>query len=402
MNVPKLRFGGFIEAWKCKNLGDIAQFSKGKGIAKADISKDGQFECIRYGELYTHYKETIKQVISRTNLSADELVFSDANDVIIPASGETQLDIATASCVLKKGVALGGDLNIIKSDANGVFLSYYLNNAKKQSIANLAQGISVVHLYASQLKTLELNIPEIEEQQKIADFFSAVDEKITALTAQKTALTQYKQGMMQRIFAQTLRFKDDNGADYPEWDSMRLEELGEFKSGVGFSESEQGGQEGIPFFKVSDMNLSENTFHMNIANHYVTEEQIQKLKLKVIKKDAIIFAKVGAAIFLERKRIAKNFLIDNNMMAFIPKANLLFMKYLFETVQLSKFAQVGALPSYNSSDLGIIKVGLPNSYEEQTKIARFLTECDDKINAVDAQIQSAQQWKQGLLQQMFI
>jgi type I restriction enzyme S subunit len=229
-----------------------------------------------------------------------------------------------------------------------------------------------------------------------------VDEKITALTAQKTALTQYKQGMMQRIFAQTLRFKDDNGADYPEWDSMRLEELGEFKSGVGFSESEQGGQEGIPFFKVSDMNLSENTFHMNIANHYVTEEQIQKLKLKVIKKDAIIFAKVGAAIFLERKRIAKNFLIDNNMMAFIPKANLLFMKYLFETVQLSKFAQVGALPSYNSSDLGIIKVGLPNSYEEQTKIARFLTECDDKINAVDAQIQSAQQWKQGLLQQMFI
>ena len=118
MNVPKLRFGEFIEAWKCKNLGDIAQFSKGKGISKADITNDGEFECIRYGELYTHYKETIKQVVSRTNLSADELVFSEVNDVIIPASGETQLDIATASCILKEGVALGGDLNIIKRCLN--------------------------------------------------------------------------------------------------------------------------------------------------------------------------------------------------------------------------------------------------------------------------------------------
>ncbi len=275
MNVPKLRFGEFVENWNCKNLGDIAQFSKGKGIAKADISKDGQFECIRYGELYTHYKETIKQVISRTNLSADELVFSDANDVIIPASGETQLDIATASCVLKKGVALGGDLNIIKSDSNGVFLSYYLNNAKKQSIANLAQGISVVHLYASQLKTLELNIPEIEEQQKIADFLSAVDEKITALTAQKTALTQYKQGMMQRIFSQTLRFKDDNGVEYPEWDIKTLGELAKKSTSKNKDESVktvftnsavQGIVNQLDFFDKDIANQN------NLANYYIVEK----------------------------------------------------------------------------------------------------------------------------------
>jgi type I restriction enzyme S subunit len=128
-------------------LGEIASFSKGKGISKADIIEDGATECIRYGELYTTYGETIDEVKSRTNIDVDDLVLSEANDVIIPASGETQIDIATASCVLREGIALGGDLNIIKTKNNGVFLSYYLNYKKKQEIASLAQGISVVHLY---------------------------------------------------------------------------------------------------------------------------------------------------------------------------------------------------------------------------------------------------------------
>lgn len=94
---------------------------------------------------------------------------SESNDVIIPASGETQIDIATASCVIKSGIALSGDLNIIKTANNGVFLSYYLNNKKKIEIANLAQGISVVHLYSSQLATLNLNFPSLPEQNKIAN-----------------------------------------------------------------------------------------------------------------------------------------------------------------------------------------------------------------------------------------
>ncbi|HMV10876.1 MAG TPA: restriction endonuclease subunit S [Cyclobacteriaceae bacterium] len=106
--VPRLRFKEFKEDWRVFRLGDIAKFSKGKGLAKTDIVDNGITECIRYGELYTHYGETISKVKSRTNVSIDSLVFSEANDVIIPASGETQIDIATASCVLRKGIALGG------------------------------------------------------------------------------------------------------------------------------------------------------------------------------------------------------------------------------------------------------------------------------------------------------
>jgi len=410
MNVPKLRFGEFNKEWKCKNLGDIAQFSKGKGIAKADISTDGQFECIRYGELYTHYKETIKQVISRTNLSADELVFSDANDVIIPASGETQLDIATASCVLKKGVALGGDLNIIKSDANGVFLSYYLNNAKKQSIANIAQGISVVHLYASQLKTLELNVPEPDEQQKIADFLSAVDDKITALTAQKTALTQYKQGMMQCIFAQTLRFKDDNGADYPEWRYSTISELSinGFSNGV-FNDPKKVGS-GYRLINVKDMYVKGSIDPTTLFKVDIDPSEFEKNKVlygdifftrSSLVKEGIAYSNV----FLKHD---EDVTFDGHLIRMRPdlaNTSPKFLYYLFKTDnvrnQFIARGKTATMTTIGQADIAQVQINIPDLSEQQ-KIAQFLTELDEKINAVDAQIQSAQQWKQGLLQQMFI
>ena len=111
--------------WENTTLGNIATFLKGRGISKADIVKDGDTLCIRYGELYTEYSETIQEIKSKTNINHNELQFSKSNDVIIPASGETQIDIAKASCVLLSGVALGGDLNIIRSKENGIFLAYY-------------------------------------------------------------------------------------------------------------------------------------------------------------------------------------------------------------------------------------------------------------------------------------
>ena len=121
IDVPNIRFPQFVGGWSVFRLRDIARFSKGKNISKDDIVPNGKFEAIRYGELYTRYREAIKSVYSRTDLDGRDLVFSAKNDIIIPASGETNVDIATASCVLKDGVALGGDINIIRTDADGVF-----------------------------------------------------------------------------------------------------------------------------------------------------------------------------------------------------------------------------------------------------------------------------------------
>lgn len=181
-------------------LGDIAQFYKGKGISKSDISSDGLTPCIRYGELYTQYGVTIGEVISKTNTPIKDLILSKANDVIIPASGETQIDIATASCVIHGGIALGGDLNIIRTEQSGVFLCYYLNSEKKLDIAKLAQGNSVVHLYASQLKGLEIELPTLAEQELIANFLSLIDKKIALCNAELIATKKYKQGLLQQMF----------------------------------------------------------------------------------------------------------------------------------------------------------------------------------------------------------
>ncbi|CAA6800876.1 MAG: Type I restriction-modification system, specificity subunit S (EC [uncultured Sulfurovum sp.] len=192
--------GGEFGDWEEKRLREIATFLKGKGISKSDIVEDGVLECIRYGELYTVYNETIHNVQSKTNLNKDNLIFSKFNDVIIPASGETQIDIATASCILKDNVALSGDLNIIRTNINGVFLAYYLNNFKKIDIARLSQGISVVHLYSSQLKLLKLNLPPLKEQTKIANFLSSIDKKIELTTQQLHEVKAFKKSLLQQMF----------------------------------------------------------------------------------------------------------------------------------------------------------------------------------------------------------
>ena len=191
---------GCYPEWVEKKLGAIAAFTKGKGISKEDIVEDGEIECIRYGELYTEYNEIIIDTTSKTNLSSDDLVFSKYNDIIIPSSGETSIDIATASCVLKDDIVLGGDLNIIRTNENGIFLAYYLNNAKKYDIAKLAQGSSVIHLYAVHLKTLKINLPSLKEQTKIANFLSSIDSKIEQVQKQLDSTKELKKALLQQMF----------------------------------------------------------------------------------------------------------------------------------------------------------------------------------------------------------
>lgn len=200
--LPKLRFPEFSEAeeWKNMQLEEIATFHKGKGIAKADINPNGENLCIRYGELYTTYGEVIEEVVSKTNLQSTELFLSCRNDVLIPSSGETKQDIAKASCVMVDDVALGGDLNIIRSTENGIFLSYLLNGSCRKEIARIAQGDTVVHLYASQLKLLTVAIPDLAEQQRIADCLGSLDDAIAMQARKVDALKAHKKGMMQQLF----------------------------------------------------------------------------------------------------------------------------------------------------------------------------------------------------------
>ena len=207
--VPRLRFPEFREAgeWARKQLGEIAKIYKGKGISKADITADGVHPCVRYGELYTSYGELIDVVISKTNISANELFVSRKGDVVIPSSGETKLDIATAACVMHNGIALGSDLNVIRSKQNGAFLSYYLNGSMRLEIAKVAQGDTVAHLYKSNLEKLSLALPRKKEQQKIADCLSSLDALIAAQADKLDALKAHKKGLMQQLFPPAKKVK---------------------------------------------------------------------------------------------------------------------------------------------------------------------------------------------------
>ncbi len=268
---------------------------------------------------------------------------------------------------------------------------------------NMAGGGTRLYIGITEQRKLKLSIPTIEEQQKIASFLSAVDQKIAQLQKKKELLERYKKGCMQKLFSQEVRFKDDDGQSFPDWEEKKLGGLGKFVSGVGFPKEEQGGSSGIPFLKVSDMNLPGNELRISRANHYVSIDQISRLKLKPITEESIIFAKVGAAVFLERKRIAENFLIDNNMMSFTPHKGeiIIFLKIVFDRVRLSRYAQVGALPSYNAGDLRTIKISMPHP-REQLKIAGFLSLLDEKIAIVSREIDLTTNFKKGLLQQMFV
>ena len=191
-----------------------------------------------------------------------------------------------------------------------------------------------------------------------------------------------------------------------EWKLVYLGDIGFFKSGIGFPRSEQGGKKGIPFYKVSDLGVG---FKLELAKskNYVTDEQIRNNKWKVIdptKNGAVVFAKIGAAIFLNRKRMVKRpFLIDNNLMAYImsDKVNREFVMNILQMINFSDFSQVGAIPSINSEELKKIKVRLPKEILQQKKIGDFFTKLDKLLDLQQQKIDKLELLKKALLQKLF-
>lgn len=167
------------------------------------------------------------------------------------------------------------------------------------------------------------------------------------------------------------------------WEQRKLGEVGKARSGVGFPDTEQGGTIGVPFFKVSDMNSDGNENEMTVANNYVTAEQIAAHRWSPIEEvPALFFAKVGAAVMLNRKRLCRfPFLLDNNTMAYSLSStewDADFAKALFETIDLTSLVQVGALPSYNAGNVEAMEISMP-SLSEQGRIGEFFKQLDNLI-----------------------
>ena len=200
-SVPEIRFKGFTDPWEQRKLGEIAVFSKGVGYSKNDLCEEGT-PIILYGRLYTKYETCIFDVDTFVKEKAGS-VYSKGGEVIVPASGETAEDISIASVVVKPGILLGGDLNIVSPTAeyDSAFLALTISSgATHKYLSSLAQGKSVVHLHNADIQSVSAKFPTKREQEKIHLLFGKIDTLITLHQRKLEKLQNIKKSCLEKIF----------------------------------------------------------------------------------------------------------------------------------------------------------------------------------------------------------
>ena len=207
--TAKVRFPEFKDEWIEVTIGELFEFKKGQGLSKEMLDTNGKFECVLYGELYTTYDEIIENVKSRTNFQGS--IKSKFDDILIPSSTTTgSIDIAIAAVILKNDVLLGGDINILRKKRNniyGKFVAYCITNIKNKELSSYAQGTTIIHLYAKDFKDMKIKLPNLKEQQKIAEVLTACDDEINLLNLKLENLKKQKQGLMQKLLSGKVRIR---------------------------------------------------------------------------------------------------------------------------------------------------------------------------------------------------
>ena len=201
VSVPEIRFKGFTDPWEQRKLGEIAVFSKGVGYSKNDLCEEGT-PIILYGRLYTKYETCIFDVDTFVKEKAGS-VYSKGGEVIVPASGETAEDISIASVVVKPGILLGGDLNIVSPTAeyDSAFLALTISSgATHKYLSSLAQGKSVVHLHNADIQSVSAKFPTKREQEKIHLLFGKIDTLITLHQRKLEKLQNIKKSCLEKMF----------------------------------------------------------------------------------------------------------------------------------------------------------------------------------------------------------
>lgn len=392
--VPALRFKGFNDDWAQRMLGKIAVIIMGQSPDGSTYSKVPSTYILVQGNA------DIKNGWVKPRLwSSQSTKEAQKGDIILTVRAPVgEVAKTNYDVVLGRGVA-----GIRGND----FIFHLLTLMNINNYWNkFSTGSTFESINSNDIKKAIVNIPPQLEQGKIGKLLNTLNNLIALQQRKMEQLKLLKKAMLQKGFtnksAPTLRFKGFSKA----WTEYPLGNLGKACSGYGFPNSEQGGNKGIPFYKVSDMNLAGNEDEMIYANNYVTDAQIDRNNWKpIVDVPAIFFAKVGAAVLLNRKRLCKRpFLLDNNTMAYSLNKNILstqFTKSLFETINLPSFIQVGALPSYNTNDIESIKVKIPK-IDEQEKIGILLKKIERLITRQQSKIKKLQSTKQFLLQNMFI
>jgi type I restriction enzyme S subunit len=398
---PKLRFSEYTGNWHSKILDDISTINMGQSPSSSSYNTE------MIGMPLIQGNADIKNRISfPRNWTSEPTKICEIGDLILTVR-------APVGAVAKSNhkACIGRGVCSIKNKANSNidFIYQFLLDFENKWSA-LEQGSTFTAVSGSEIKNLKLNIPSFEEQTKIANFLSSVDEKLNLLKEKKSLLEDYKKGIMQKIFSQQIRFKDGEGNDFIDWVEKCLGEIGNTFNGLTGKTKENFGIGGKPYIQYKQI------FDNSKIN-------IEKCELvEITEKDNQNSVQYGDVFFTVSSETPNEIgtasvLLDNvkemylNSFCFGYRANSLkelvpeFSRYLFRNElfrnEIIKLAQGST--RYNMSKVSLMKliVSLPQA-EEQIKIANFLSAIDEKIELVSNQIQDTQEYKYGLLQQMFV
>ena len=397
--TPLIRFKGFSDDWEQRKLGEVfVEYSQKNHTELPPLT------IIQGGGTVLRDESDRNLMYDKANLSNYKMV-RKGDFIVHLRSFEGGLELATNTGVISPAYhTLHGD----DTDSR-FYYSYFrsrkfIDNDLTPHVYGIRDGRSID---IEGMKTINIPYTSFAEQKAIGDYISNLDNLITLHQRKCESLKKVKKSMLQKMFPK-------NGESVPEirfagftddWEQRKLGEVGSCQSGIGFPDSEQSGKEGIPFFKVSDMNINGNEYELKYSNNYVTDEQIKRRKWKPITDvPAMFFAKVGAAVMLNRKRLVNiPFLLDNNTMAykFGDGLDTNFARALFDTINLASLVQVGALPSYNASDVEDIEIPIP-SLAEQAKIGSYFQSLDNLITLHQRKVEKLKNIKKSMLQKMFV
>lgn len=384
---PKLRFPEFEGNWELKQFKEVTSLIT-KGTTPQNFSENGinfiKIECLNGHNIDTSKclfidEKTHTKELKRSILKEDDLLFAIAGATI-------------GKCTIVTKEALPANTNqalaIIrlkeKENKDYIFQILTSEGMSKYIKDNISVGAQP-NLNLEQINSFSFSYPSLEEQTKIANFLSSVDEKLNLLKEKKALLEDYKKGIMQKIFNQEIRFKDDNGNNFEEWNNKTLGECLSFEQPTKY------------LVNSTDYNDDFETPVLTAGKTFIlgyTDEVngiFKKEELPVIIFDDF----TTATQFVDFPFKAKS-----SAMKILKAKENINIKFVYEAMQNLKF-EVGGHGRHWISIYSNLYIDLP-SLSEQTKIANFLSAIDEKVELVSNQIQDTQEYKKGLLQQMFV
>lgn len=391
--------------WSAAALSDLLS-SKQLGGNYKNGAAETAWPLIKMGNLgrsridckKVEYIHSAEPPCARDRLRAGDVLFNTRNTLELVGKAAIWRDELPEAYFNSNIMRMGFDAGRVGSNA---YMNYVLNTSRSVSaFRSIATGTtSVAAIYGRDFRNVYLPLPSSKiEQCNIAEALTDADALFDSLKQLLTKKRQIKQGAMQELLTGKRRLPGFSDM----WMKSPAREIGVFRGGSGFPLRAQGEIDGdFPFFKVSDMNTDGNETVMTTARHYVSEGTRKEISATAFPAGSIVFAKVGAAVFLERKKIlGRASCIDNNMAAFIVDercAHVEFIHLLLLSRKLSALVATTALPALTGKQLGEMQLVIP-PVKEQAAIAEVLADMDAELRALESHLTKARALKQAMAQ----